>query len=305
MFKFCRKFLRTGVVATLVGGTVLFGAMAALGEGRTKAALRQMQSSLTEAVDEHIQDPVALRSQLIEMEKEYPQRIAEVRSDLAELREEIRQIDRDRTISERVVELADRDLAALEGALVERTALAANGQDGLVRKVTFRERPISVERALSKKQQIERTKAQYASQAFDASHALGYLQQQETRLEQVLGELENERQQFRAQIQQLSQQVDAIARNERLIKLLEKRNKTIEECSRYEPASLENIQGRLAAIQSRQEAELDLLSQTKDQVDYEQEARLEILSSAQSYSAPMAEISDFGVQARCLETSRN
>lgn len=304
MFKFCRKFLRTGVVATVVGGTVLFGAMAALGEGRTKAALRQMQTSITEAVDEHIQDPVALRSQLVEMEKEYPKRIAEVRSDLAELREEMRQIDRDRAISERVVELADRDLAALDGALVERTALASD-RGGLVQKVTFRDRPISVERAMAKKTQIERTKTQYASQAFDAAHALGYLQQQEGRLEQVLGELENERQQFRAQIQQLSQQVDAIARNERLITLLEKRNKTIEECSRYEPASLDNIQGRLAAIQSRQEAELDLLSATKEQVDYEEEARLEILSSSYVETAGKPELSDYGVSTRCLETARN
>ena len=41
-----------------------------------------------------------------------------------------------------------------------------------------------------------------------------------------------------------------------LIKLLEKRNRTIDECSRYEAASLDQITGRLASIKSRQEAEM-------------------------------------------------
>ena len=284
MFKFCRKFLRTGVIVTLVGGAALAGSTMFLGHGRTRAALEQMQSSVHEMIDANIDDPVALRSQLVEMEKEYPKRIAEVRSDLAELREEMRQIEREHAISERVVELAERDLGELSGALVERTALASEG--GLTQRVLFRDRALTVERAAAKKQQIERTKVQYASQAFDAQHALGYLTQQESRLEEVLSELENERAQFRSQIQQLSNQVDAIARNERLIHLLEKRSQTIDEMSRYEPASLENIQGRLAAIQSRQEAELDLLASSKEQVDYEHEARLEILSEATNPVAP-------------------
>lgn len=278
MFKMCRKM----VVATLVGGTVLLGAAATLGEGRSHAIVSQVHSNILTMVDGQIDDPVALRSQLVEMEKEYPKRISEVRADLAELREEMRQIDRDRAISERVVHLAERDLEGLSGALAERTALSADG--GFTQRVVFRDRPISIERAAAKVQQIERTKTQYATQAFDAQHALGYLHQQESRLEEVLGELEGERAQFRSQIQQLSQQVDAIARNERLIKLLDKRNQTIETMTRYEPASLDNIQGRLAAIQSRQEAELDLLSNVKDQVDYEQEARLEVLSQTQAAS---------------------
>lgn len=284
MFKFCRKFLRTGVIVALVGGTALAGSTLFLGGGRTFAALEQMQTSVNALVDKHIDDPVAMRAQLIEMEKEYPKRIAEVRSDLAELREEMRQLERERAISERVVELADRDLGELSESLGQTTAVASAG--GLTQRVAFRDRNLTVDRAATKKQQIERTKMQYASQAFDADHALTYLGQQEARLEAVLSELESERAQFRAQIQQLAQQVEVIARNERLIKLLEKRSRTIEEMDRYEPASLDSIQGRLAAIQSRQEAELDLLSSAKEDTDYEHEARLEILGETGVGTAP-------------------
>jgi hypothetical protein len=95
-----------------------------------------------------------------------------------------------------------------------------------------------------------------------------------------LTQLENERAQFRTQMVGLGRQVDAIARNERLIALLERRNETIEECSRYEAVSLDQITGRLAEIKSRQEAELDLLARAEEQGDYEELARLQLASEA-------------------------
>lgn len=276
MFKVCRKL----AVISLVGGAVILGSRAALGEGRFHAAVNQVHSSITDVVDDHIDDPAALRSQLMEFEKQFPKRIAEVRADLAELREEMSQIDRDRQIAERVVHLAERDIDNLNDVLAERTALASNG--GIAQRVMFRDRPISIDRASSKVRQIETTRVQYATQALENQEALSYLRQQETRLESVLGELEHERAQFRSQIQVLTNEVDAIARNERLIKLLNKRKQTIESLSRYEPASLDHIQGKLASIKSRQEAELDLLAGSKAEVDYEHEARLDVLSQGQA-----------------------
>ena len=64
--------------------------------------------------------------------------------------------------------------------------------------------------------------------------------------------------------------------NDRLITLLDRRNRTIDECSRYEAISLDQITGRLSEITSRQEAELDVLSNAEAATDYEDMARLEL-----------------------------
>ena len=92
-------------------------------------------------------------------------------------------------------------------------------------------------------------------------------------MEELLVQLETEHTRFQAQLWQLERQVDAIARNERLIELLEDRNKTIEECSRFDAISVDHVTERLAEIRSRQEAELELLSSTQETTDYEEQAR--------------------------------
>ena len=68
----------------------------------------------------------------------------------------------------------------------------------------------------------------------------------------------------------------------------ERRNKTIEECDRYESASLEQINGKLTQIQSRQEAALDLLASEERATDYEDVARMQIASEEFEASRALA-----------------
>jgi len=277
MFGLLKKCLKTGVVATLLVGGAAAAAVAIAGPHRTKAVVHSFHEGVLTKIDAAIDDPVALRSQLQEMEREYPKRIGDVRADLAELDEEIRQLEREQAISSRVVELADADLGQLRETVAQAAATTEAGS-GL--RVVVDDRVLSLERATNRIQQIEGTRIAYANRAADAGHDLEYLVQQRGRLEELLAQLESERSQFRTQIDALSRQVDAIARNERLIKLLEKRNRTIERCSRYEAVSLEQITGKLASIRSRQEAELDVLSQTREEGTYEDLARMQIATES-------------------------
>ena len=135
---------------------------------------------------------------------------------------------------------------------------------------------LSPKRAEAKLRQMQEQRLVYANRAGDAEHDLLYLAKQRERLEELMTKLETERAEFQGQIQGLSRQIDAIARNERLIKLLERRNRTIEECSRYEAVSLDQITGRLAEITNRQEAALDMLSNEEQASDYEDLARMEL-----------------------------
>ncbi|HED65582.1 MAG TPA: hypothetical protein ENJ09_08505 [Planctomycetes bacterium] len=275
MFSFIGKILKFAIATSFLVGIAGVAAFATLGPGRTHAVLGEMQTSLLEAVDDNIDDPAALRAQIREMEKEYPERIAQVRSDLAEVQSEIAALDREVAVSERVVALADQDLDRLQDQLAMQ--LPEDGARLVARGViTLDGHTYTPARAKVRLNQVRATRIAYANRAADARHDRGYLVKQQERLEDLLVKLEAERSEFQTQALALGRQIDSIARNDRLIQLLDRRNRTIDECSRYDSVSIDQITGRLAQVKSRQEAELELLSSQDNQADYEDLARMQL-----------------------------
>ena len=266
----------------LIAVVVLGGAVALIaGPDRVGAVVHQAHASINQVIDQNISDPVALRSQLHKLEKEYPGRISAIRGDLAELQEQKRQLQREQAIAARVVQLAEEDRTELETQLA--TAETRVNEE-YAHPVAYRNTTIPAahaQRIRSRVEQVQHTILAYSSRAQDAVRDLGYLQQQEDRLQGLLAQVEAEHAQFRAQLLQLDRQVDAVARNERLIGLMEKRQKTIDRLSRYEVGSLDHLQGRLAEIRSRQEAQLEILASTESTTSYEDRARFEINMSAE------------------------
>jgi len=277
MISLFKKTLKLGVVTAGLLAVASLAAYAVAGKERTNAVVHDLHGKMMEKIDAAIDDPSAMRAQLREMEKEYPERIAQVRSDLAEIQHEIGQLEREAAISARVVALADQDLERLETQLASQVPQSSSSNELVaIRSVKLDDHVYSVDRARIRLNQIKSTRLAHANRSADAKHDLMYLQKQEGRLTELQAKLEGERAEFQTQISGLSRQIDAIARNDRLIKLLDKRNRTIDECSRYESVSLDQITGRLASIKSRQEAELDLLANTEEQSNYEDLARMQL-----------------------------
>jgi hypothetical protein len=270
MFSILKPFLRLGLVMLVIAGI----AAVVAGPERMHAVAHQVQTEISQAIDEKIDDPVALRSQLRQLEKEYPLRISQVRSDLGELQGQIHQLEREKSVAERVVELAKSDAQSLTN-VVNQDAIPVSSSAS-VRYANSAQ----VNRAKARAAKAQQVALTYSERAQDADRDLGYLYQQAERMEELLAQLESERAQFQAQLLQLERQVDAVARNERLIHLMEKRNKTIEQMSRYEAGSLEHLQGRLATIRNQQEAELEVLSNSHNQVSYEDRAKMDLNSDA-------------------------
>lgn len=269
-----KGLLRTTLFGAAVLAAVAGGAAMVVGPDRVEAAIDQATGRLERLVDDRIDDPVALRQKIASLERTYPERIKRVRLDLGELDREIARLERERAVSQRVVELIDVDLAALTPALEEATA-AAQGKAALA-AVTFDDEVMSLSRAKSKLEQIQRTRIARAAVAADAEHNLKYLRQQEGRFVELLSQLETEHVQLTTQLVQLEREVDSIARNERLIDLLEKRQDTLESASRYEAVSLGEITGELARIRTEQEARLDLLAANRECTDYEAMATMQL-----------------------------
>ncbi|RKY17269.1 MAG: hypothetical protein DRQ55_16195 [Planctomycetota bacterium] len=273
-----KTVFRVGVITAVCAGAALF----LVGEGRMQALVSKAHDSIVDTIDASIDDPTALRAQLRDMEKEYPERISQVRGDLAEIDQQVAQLTKERAIAERVVVLADQDLTALQPLLdeaqatqIEKTAYAGERVRNVV-SIRFDNHLLSMDQAVRRMDHIGRTRVAFANRSADAAHDLVYLRQQSERMTDLLGQLEAERAQFQTQLWQLDRQVDAIARNEKLITMLEKRQRTIDECSRYEAVSIDQIVGRLDEVKARQQAELDLLTTETSAAGYEDVARMQL-----------------------------
>jgi predicted RNase H-like nuclease (RuvC/YqgF family) len=279
----CKNFVRFAVIAGLVGGT----AVLVIGPDRLGALFDQTQNKIHEGIDQCIEDPVALRAQMRKLEGEYPARLAEVRSDLAELKAQKAQLVREREVSSRVVELAEQDMDTLQamiqrGEQAQQTAQAlydpADPESGgaHIVKVVFNNQSIPLKEAYTKATRIQQVHTAYTSRANDIERDMGYLDQQEQRLSDLLSQLETEYAEFQAQVWAMDRQVDSIARNERLIDVMEKRQQTLDEQGRYKAHSLEQLSGRFADIRARQEAKLEALGTASSTTNYEDRAKFDI-----------------------------
>jgi predicted RNase H-like nuclease (RuvC/YqgF family) len=275
MISFFKKTLKVGVIALGILSLATVAAFAVVGRERTQAVVEGLHGKLLESIDQAIEDPSMLRAQLHDMEREYPKRIGQVRGDLAELKGEVQELQREAAISDRVVVLADQDLAKAEAELA-RTATRGETALAAFHGTPLDDGPHPVDAAEQRLKRIRNTRAAYASRAADARRDLEHLGRQTARLEELLSKLEHEHAEFQGQLLGLNRQIDSIARNDRLIDLLERRNKTLQECSAYQTVSLDQISGKLSQIRSRQEAELDMLSTGEGANDYENAARREL-----------------------------
>ncbi len=272
---FVKHVVRYGVIAALVGGTAALVA----GPDRVQALLTQTRQHVNSAIDAQIDDPIALRSQMRQLAGTYPERIASVERDLAELRAQQAQLRQESVVSDRVVALANADLDQMKGLLDKAQAtqanLSASNQATIVR-VVFNSESLDVNGAFSKARSIQQVRDAYTTRANDIQRDLGYLGQQEERLTKLQTQLQQENADFQAQLWQMDRQVDSIARNDRLITMMEKRQKTIDEQGRYGANSLEQLAGRFADIRVKQEARLQILGTGTAINNYEDRAKLEL-----------------------------
>jgi len=282
-----KTVVRAAVITAVVGGV----AVAAAGPDSVKAFLHQARHNVRKAVDSQVSDPVALRAQLRNLEEQYPKKISDVRGDLSELNEQIAQLERELAVSKRVVTMADSDLTQMQGVLAKAEEAKTQGVAQIVKVRFDGEHAVNLDDAYAKATRVGQLRNAYVSRVSDIERDLGYLGQQQDRLTTLLTQLETERAEFQTQLWSLDRQVDAISRNDRMIDIMEKRQETIENHSRYQAASLDQITGRLADIRAKQESKLQMFSQNTDIKNYENAAKYMLDS-------------ELGAEARQLKSSR-
>ncbi len=258
-----KTVVRVGLLAALAGGALIVVA----GPDTARALMHQARSSVTGAINGMVDDPIALRAQLKSLEAEYPKKISEVRTDLGEVQGQISQLDRELRVSAKVVELASMDLAQLDSTLSHAQQVQSENPGSLVRLV-LDGRKVDLDNAYGKREHVVQTRSIHASRVSELSTDLTYLRQQEDQLASLLTKLETERSEFQAQLFQLDAQIDSIARNERMIDMMEKRQETIDEHSRFEAHSLDQITSRLNTIRAGQREMIQSIASRDRQTDY-------------------------------------
>ena len=262
------KTIVRGVVITALAGGVL---VAVAGPHRVGAMVHQTRANFVSVIDENIEDPILLRAQIKKLESQYPQKIAEVRSDLTEVQTQISQLDRELQVASKVVALASMDLETVSGQLTQARYTQESNPGAIVR-VSLNNRPVDLDDAYAKRNQIQQTRDMYAARVTDLSTDLGYLNDQEIQLAQLLERLETERTEFQAKLFQLDAQIDTIARNERLIDMMEDRQDTIDAHSRFQANSLDQLNTRLSGIRTEQRARLESIAGRDSDKNYVDEA---------------------------------
>ena len=292
MCSFGKTALRAGTIAALAGGAALLIA----GPDRVGAAFQQARSSVNQVIDNNIEDPIALRSQLRDLEQQYPEKIARVRADVAELDHQIAQLNRETQVSQKVVELADADLSVLEDTIARATNISSQHPGRLVR-VSFDSRSYELPEAQGRASQIRQVRNVHAGRIANINRDRELLSRQYDRLSELMTRLETERAEFQTQLSDLDRQIDQIARNDRMIEMMEERQETIDELDRYSAHSLDQITGRFQGILQRQEAELQSLASFEKTKSYEDMAEYLVDTTGGMTEQP----SGFVVEPQVLE----
>jgi chromosome segregation ATPase len=267
----CTRFvLRWGLISALALG----GATLLIGPERVAAGLSCVRAKAQSVVDLAVDNPAALRRQLEQLAQEYPDRIAVVQGEIAEVDHQIAQYEHDSEIAGRVVAMTTDDLSDLKTLITRAEEVDGQGRTVAVRFEGVR---FNLDQAYGEARRINNVRVTYQDRAACNHQQLDLLNQQKTRLVEILTTLEDEYATFETQMWQLDRQIDAIERNERMIEMTEQLQATLATYEKWGKVSnLKQLEAKLAELRTIQEAQLATLEKKGIRYDYEQRAKYEL-----------------------------
>lgn len=266
-----RCILRWG----LIGGLALGGVTLLVGPERVAAGFSHLRTKAQTLVDSQISEPVALRRQLAAMADQYPERIAEVEREVAAVVAQIKSHEYDIDVAQRVVALTTDQLSQLKTLITRAEAEA----QATARPVALRFEGVrfNVDQAYSEARRINNVRGAFQERLTHDEQQLKFLQEQHVRLRAILDQLKTEADEFEFQLAQLDRQIESIERNERLIRLTEQQQATLESYEKFgKVGNLKQLEGKLAQLRAVQQAQMERLEKRGMYRDYENRVRFGI-----------------------------
>jgi hypothetical protein len=267
MFSMSRCVLRWGLIGAAGLGTLAF----LVGPDRIAAGVDQIRNKAHALADDFVEDPVALRRQLAQLAEKYPERIAEVRTEIFEIDRQVKLLEKDRDVARRVVAMTNSDLSDLRVAMSDAEVDARSGRTVSIR---VDGRAVDFEGARNEARRIATIRSTYQDRHAGDDTQLAFFNTQKGRLVEILDTLEDEHARYEAKLWQLDRQIDAIDRNDRLIEMTKQQQQVLSDYDKFaEVGSLDQLEAKLAELRTVQEAQLQSLSSHGSRSDYEKRAK--------------------------------
>lgn len=291
----------------LIGGLAVGGITLLVGPQRVMACIDQLRQEANSVVENLVDDPVALRRQLDDLARQYPARIADVRGEIARIEQQLEQFQRDEKIAIRVIALTTVDLDVLRDLVDEAEAVSPmeNGRTS----IRFEGIRYDLESAYSEGRRIRTVRANYEDRLASDRRQLGLLQEQQSRLSDLLEKIEQEHETYRAQLWQLDREINAIERNDHIIAMVEKQQKTLSGFDRFgSVGTLDQVRAKLAEIRTVQESTIVALTDSETGSDYETRARYdtsdELFENPFTQTVEEADGDELGVPYALLDSDK-
>ena len=285
----------------LIWGLAIGGVTLLVGPQRVIACFDQLRQEATTIVDGIVDDPVALRRQLDDLAREYPQRIAEITGEVSKIDQQLIQFERDESIARNVVKLTTQDLESLKDLV--RLAEQEEGIGETSVSFWFEGVRFDLESAYTKARRIRTVRANYEDRLAADRRQMELMHEQRDRLSVILEKIKHEHEQYRSQLWQLDREIDAIERNDHIIAMVERQQNTLSNFDRFGSGNnLDQVRSKLAEIRTVQESAILALTETGGGSDYETRARFAMSES--SYENPFEEVKIELVKEEQLLNSR-
>lgn len=272
MFRFMGRAFRWG----LTGLLVTVGLVAVVGLARVKTAYYSVRDHLRTNMDDLVDSRVALRHELGKLQKEYPERIADLRVELARADRDLAACLDDRRICEEVVLLAENDLDVLQ----QRISHAGNGDLGFV-SIEFRSERLGPDEATRRAARIASTATSYRRRLGDLEGEADLLREERASLQNQLTEIQSEYRTFQAEASSLLREIDALQRKEKMVEIAERRaGRGDEDPFSDRSASLARVKEKIEARRIRLDEKLRAIRGFKSGDAYEAEARMKVHRTA-------------------------
>jgi hypothetical protein len=264
MFRFIGRLIRLSVLLLVAGGAFV----ALVGVHRVKSACVSIRDHLRSNVDGLVDARVALRHEVEDLSRDYPKRIAELRSHLDGIERDLSACERERRVSGEVVALCRGDVEVL------RSGMAALPPGGGA--FSFRGDRLSLADAERRAARIAETASMHEKRSGDLDRETAMLSGERERLRAELAAVEEEFREFAVQAASLLREIDAVSRQEKLVTLAERRATREADPLSDRAASLAEVKARIDRRRTEMDVRLRALSSAATVGEYEARARLNL-----------------------------
>jgi chromosome segregation ATPase len=269
MFRFFGRLFRWAAIAVVLG-VIVFGV---IGKTRVQNAYYSVRDHLRANVDELVDTRRALRREIRDLQEEYPERIADLRTQLREVERDLAACEADQRLAREVVTLCRNDVAVLEAKL------AGTEGEGGSSWVEFRSERLRADEAVLRAGRIADTETTYLARLDDLERESEFLRKERGLLRAEVAETEREYRDFQAEVGTMLREIDALKRKEKLVKMAERRGEENDDVFAARASSLAALRDRIARRKTELDERLAAFRTVRPDGEYEARARLRLTDS--------------------------